>query len=196
VEPDRLSRELADKLEAARMTAEALSLDAQLARDTVGRWIRGTTVPTLAALRAVENVLSGRLGYSVDLAAAVRERRSAQQRHRQPRRGRAEGHASGPHGEMTPTLADPMRGPQAGRPGGLVAVAERTVRLRAELSATDHVVKVRTQTGELFESPFGNLTSALGLCGCGTRRTVAIDLGDNQNSGTGWIGWATRLPQL
>jgi tetratricopeptide (TPR) repeat protein len=66
------------------MTAEALSLDAQLARDTVGRWIRGRTVPTLAALRAVEEVLSDRLGYPVDLAAAVKNRRSAQQRNRKP----------------------------------------------------------------------------------------------------------------
>ena len=64
------------------MTAEALSLDAELARDTVGRWIRGTTVPTLAALRAIEGVLNDRLGYPVDLAAAVRERRSARQRDR------------------------------------------------------------------------------------------------------------------
>ena len=40
------------------MTAETLSLDAELARDTVGRWIRGTTVATLVALRAVEGVLS------------------------------------------------------------------------------------------------------------------------------------------
>ena len=69
------------------MTAEALSLDAQLARDTVGRWIRGTTVPTLAALQEVEGVLSDRLGYPVDLAAAVRERRSARQRDRQPADG-------------------------------------------------------------------------------------------------------------
>ena len=82
MDPDRLSRELANKLEAARMTAEALALDAQLARDTVGRWLRGTTIPTLAALRAVEDVLSDRLGCPVDLAAAVRERRSARQRDR------------------------------------------------------------------------------------------------------------------
>lgn len=80
MEPDRLSRELTDKLGAARMTAEALSLEAQLARDTVGRWIRGATVPTLAALRVVEDVLSDRLGCPVDLAAAVRERRFARQR--------------------------------------------------------------------------------------------------------------------
>src|ERR1022692_1265247 len=64
------------------MTAEAVSQDAQLARDTVGRWIRGTTVPTLASLRAVEDVLSARLGHEVDLSAAVRERRSTQQRER------------------------------------------------------------------------------------------------------------------
>lgn len=66
MERDRLSRDLSEKLVAARMTAEALSLSAQLARDTVGRWIRGTTVPTLAALRAVEGALSRRLGYEVD----------------------------------------------------------------------------------------------------------------------------------
>ena len=66
------------------MTAEALSLDAGLARDTVGRWIRGTTVPTLAALQRVEGVLSGRLGYPVDLSAAVQERRSVRQRRRSP----------------------------------------------------------------------------------------------------------------
>src|ERR1017187_2180895 len=82
VESDRLSRELTDKLEAARMTAEALSQDAQLARDTVGRWIRGTTLPTLAALSAVERVLSDRLGCPVDLATAVRERRSVRQHER------------------------------------------------------------------------------------------------------------------
>jgi hypothetical protein len=64
------------------MTAEALSLNAQLARDTVGRWIRGTTVPTLAALRKAENVLSGQLGYVVDLSAAVSERRTARRRDR------------------------------------------------------------------------------------------------------------------
>ena len=40
-------------------------------------------MPTLAALRAVENVLSDRLGYSVDLAAAVKQRRSARQRSRE-----------------------------------------------------------------------------------------------------------------
>ncbi len=84
MESDRLSQELTGKLEAARMTAEALSLDAQLARDTVGRWIRGRTVPTLAALRAVESVLSDRLGYPVDLAAAVKHRRSARQRSHEP----------------------------------------------------------------------------------------------------------------
>ncbi len=66
------------------MTAEALSLRAHLARDTVGRWIRGTTVPTLVALRAVEGVLSSRLGYEADLSAAVRERRSARQRDQLP----------------------------------------------------------------------------------------------------------------
>jgi hypothetical protein len=82
VDPDRLSRELTGKLEAARMTAEAVSLDAQLARDTVGRWIRGTTVPTLAALRRVENVLGSQLGYVVDLSTAVSERRTARQRNR------------------------------------------------------------------------------------------------------------------
>jgi hypothetical protein len=82
VEPDRLSRELTGKLEAARMTAEALSLNAQLARDTVGRWIRGTTVPTFPTLRKVENVLSRQLGCVVDLSAAVSERRSARQRDR------------------------------------------------------------------------------------------------------------------
>jgi hypothetical protein len=59
------------------MTAEAASLGAQLARDTVGRWIRGTTVPTLAALRAVEDLLSDRLGAPVNLAEAVGERRAA-----------------------------------------------------------------------------------------------------------------------
>jgi hypothetical protein len=84
VERDRLSRDLSEKLVAARMTAEALSLSARLARDTVGRWIRGTTVPSLAALRAVEGVLSSRLGYEVDLSEAVRERRSARQRDRLP----------------------------------------------------------------------------------------------------------------
>lgn len=84
MEPDRLSFELAQKQDAARMTAEALSLDAGLARDTVGRWIRGTTVPTLAALQRVEGVLSGRLGYPVDLSAAVQERRSVRQRRRSP----------------------------------------------------------------------------------------------------------------
>ena len=82
MEPDRLSCELTGKLEAARMTAEALSLEAQLARDTVGRWIRGTTVPTLATLRKVENVLSKRLGDVVDLSAAVNERRIARRRDR------------------------------------------------------------------------------------------------------------------
>jgi hypothetical protein len=82
VEPDRLSCELTGKLEAARMTAEALSLEAQLARDTVGRWIRGTTVPTFATLRKVENVLSRRLDCVVDFSAAVNERRIARQRDR------------------------------------------------------------------------------------------------------------------
>lgn len=80
---DRLTRELSGKLLAARMTAEALSLDAQLARDTVGRWMRGGTVPTLAALRAVESVLSARLGYPIDLATAVNHRRSARRRNRE-----------------------------------------------------------------------------------------------------------------
>ncbi len=84
MERDRLSRDLSEKLVAARMTAEARSLRAQLARDTVGRWIRGTTVPTLAALRAVEGVLSSRLGYEVDLSEAVRERHSARRRDRLP----------------------------------------------------------------------------------------------------------------
>ena len=66
------------------MTAEALSLGAQLARDTVGRWIRGTTVPTPSSLQAVEEVLGARLGFAIDLSAAVSERRSTQQRNRQP----------------------------------------------------------------------------------------------------------------
>jgi transcriptional regulator with XRE-family HTH domain len=91
VEPDRLSRELAENLEAARITAEALSHDAQLARDTVGRWVRGTTVPTLAALRAVEKVLGSRLGRAVDLSAAVGERRSARQRDQLPTDGTQRG---------------------------------------------------------------------------------------------------------
>jgi nucleoside-triphosphatase THEP1 len=65
------------------MTAEALSLSAQLARDTVGRWIRGTTVPTLATLRRAEGVLSAQLGYPVDLSAAARERRSSRRPIRQ-----------------------------------------------------------------------------------------------------------------
>jgi hypothetical protein len=82
VEPDRLSHELAEKLEAARMTAEGLSLHAELARDTVGRWIRGPTVPSLAALQRVENELETRLGFAVDLSAAARERRSVRQRDR------------------------------------------------------------------------------------------------------------------
>lgn len=77
MEPDRLSRELADKVEAARMSAEAVSLSAELARDTVGRWIRGSTVPSLVAFRRVEAVLSSRLGSRVDLSVAVRERRAA-----------------------------------------------------------------------------------------------------------------------
>jgi len=77
VEPDRLSRDLVEKLEAARMTAEALSRRAGLARDTVGRWIRGATVPTLASLRAAEAVLGSQLGDAVDMSAAVRERRAA-----------------------------------------------------------------------------------------------------------------------
>jgi hypothetical protein len=84
MEPDRLSRELTDKLKAARMSAEALSLSAELARDTVGRWVRGATVPTLVALRRVEVVLSGRLGYRVDLSAAVQERRAVRKRARPP----------------------------------------------------------------------------------------------------------------
>ena len=84
MEPDRLSRELVEKLESARMMAEALSLGAQLARDTVGRWIRGTTVPTPSSLQAVEEVLGARLGFAIDLSAAVSERRSTQQRNRQP----------------------------------------------------------------------------------------------------------------
>lgn len=79
MERDRLSRDLVERLEAARMTAEALSLATGLARDTVGRWIRGATVPTLESLRLVEAVLSSRLGYRVDLAAAVGERRAARQ---------------------------------------------------------------------------------------------------------------------
>jgi transcriptional regulator with XRE-family HTH domain len=68
---DRLSRELDGKLEAARMTAEALSLGAGLARDTVGRWIRGQTVPTLASLRAVEGVLGEQLGCPVVHGGAI-----------------------------------------------------------------------------------------------------------------------------
>jgi len=82
VEPDRLSRELTDKPGAARMTAEALSHDAQLARDTASRWIRGITVPALASLRAAENVLSSQLGYVAGLSAAVGERRTADRRDR------------------------------------------------------------------------------------------------------------------
>ena len=84
MERDRLSRDLSERLIDARMTAEALSLRAQLARDTVGRWIRGTTVPSLAALRAVEGVLSNRLGYEVNLSEAVRERHSGRQGDRRP----------------------------------------------------------------------------------------------------------------
>ena len=94
MKPDRLSREIAEKLEAARMTAEALSMSAGLARDTVGRWIRGTTVPTLASLRAIEAALGDRLGYPVDLSAAAKERRSARQHNRPPHESAAEASAA------------------------------------------------------------------------------------------------------
>jgi len=77
MEPDCLSSELTEMLGAARMTAEALSLKAQLGRDTVGRWIRGDTVPSLATLRRVEEVLGSKLGSVVDLSAARGERRAA-----------------------------------------------------------------------------------------------------------------------
>lgn len=73
------------------MTAEAVSLRAQLARDTVGRWIRGTTLPTPASLQAVESVLGSRLGYTVDLSAAVRERRAGRHRNWSPAAGARHG---------------------------------------------------------------------------------------------------------
>jgi hypothetical protein len=85
VEPDRLSRELTSKLEAARMTAEALSLDAGLARDTVGRWIRGSTLPAPSSLKAVESVLGSRLGNRVDLSSSVRDRRATRQSQQAPK---------------------------------------------------------------------------------------------------------------
>jgi tetratricopeptide (TPR) repeat protein/transcriptional regulator with XRE-family HTH domain len=94
VEPDRLARELTEKLEAARMTAEALSHDADLARDTVGRWIRGNTVPTLDSLQRVEHKLSARLGHPVDLSAAVGERRASRRRVRQAADGAQRRHES------------------------------------------------------------------------------------------------------
>ena len=103
VEPDRLSRELAEKLEAARMTAEKLSLDAGLSRDAVGRWIRGRTVPAAESLRRVERTLGTRLGCKIDLTAAVRERRSAQQGRHLPRDRTPQGGSGADHGTWPTT---------------------------------------------------------------------------------------------
>lgn len=129
---DRLSRELVEKLDAARMTAEALSRSAQLARDTVGRWIRGTTVPTPTSLRAVEEVLSARLGRAIDLSAAVNERRSTRHRNQQPD---DKGQGSAPLAEWSEMTS-----------GGIGIIKEKPSALDAELAA--HYRGTRTTLGE------------------------------------------------
>ena len=114
------------------MTAEALSRHAQLARDTVGRWIRGTTVPTPASLQAVEEVLSVRLGRAIDLSAAVSERRSTQHRNRQPD---DKGQGSAPLGEWSEMTSE-----------GIGMIKGKPSVLDAELGA--HYRRTRTTLSE------------------------------------------------
>ena len=108
VESDRLSRELAQKLVETRMSAEALAAKAGLGRDTVGRWIRGETVPTLGALRKVEQVLSRQLGRPVDFAEAVSERRAFRAGTRSVSLGQSAGPRAAPAGTPGQASSDQM----------------------------------------------------------------------------------------
>ena len=151
MERDRLSRDLSEKLVAARMTAEALSLSAQLARDTVGRWIRGTTVPTLAALRAVEGALSRRLGYEVDLSEAVRERRSVRQRDRRavlplPRPAPAQQVNLQGHATAAPEVRDSLPGDAAAFTGRTEELS-RIIGAVAEAARDSSAVAIRAIDG-------------------------------------------------
>ena len=74
---DELSLALLRALQDARTSAERLALDAELGKDTVGRWIRGETVPRLTSLRKVEHHLSLALRTPIDLSPALKIRQRA-----------------------------------------------------------------------------------------------------------------------
>jgi transcriptional regulator with XRE-family HTH domain len=87
---DDLSTALSVLSTRARLSHEALAEASGLGKDTVGRWIRGESVPSVAALKQVEEHLSCTLGECVDLsperAARVlrRSSRRAQEIRRRP----------------------------------------------------------------------------------------------------------------
>lgn len=87
---DDLSRALYALAVRARVSHEALALESGLGKDLVGRWIRGESVPSVAAMRKVEGCLSDRLGERVDLSperatrALHRSSRNARDRRRRP----------------------------------------------------------------------------------------------------------------
>lgn len=74
---DELSRLLIKAIEDARTSAERLAVDAHLGKDTIGRWIRGETIPRLSSLGQLEAYLTRELRQPVDLGDALRERQRA-----------------------------------------------------------------------------------------------------------------------
>src|SRR5207344_702203 len=73
--PDDLSRALLDLIEEARTSSESLAKDANLGKDTVGRWIRGEATPNHRSLCAVEKRLSKVLKRPVDLRSELSARK-------------------------------------------------------------------------------------------------------------------------
>lgn len=88
---DDLSRALSALAVRARVSHETLALESGLGKDSVGRWIRGESVPSVAALQKVEGRLSDHLGERVDLSseratrALHRSSRTARDRRRRPK---------------------------------------------------------------------------------------------------------------
>jgi transcriptional regulator with XRE-family HTH domain len=69
VTQDDLSKALLALAIRARVSHEVLALESGLGKDSVGRWIRGESVPSVAALQKVEGHLSDHLGERIDLSS-------------------------------------------------------------------------------------------------------------------------------
>jgi transcriptional regulator with XRE-family HTH domain len=72
---DELSEELRALLNEAHLTPERLSVDLHFGKDTVGRWIRGSSTPNHNTLARVEQHLSRLLGRPINLLVAREHRR-------------------------------------------------------------------------------------------------------------------------